>query len=108
MKVTFLLADSAQAVDGKLYILGGGWSIAGPGPVPMALAVKLDVPWDQANQVHRLELSLRTADGDEPVSAPLGEQTLELKIVGVLEIGQPPDLPPGTDLDAVLAVNLAP
>ena len=32
MKVTMLLADSAQAIEGKLYILGGGWSITGPDP----------------------------------------------------------------------------
>jgi hypothetical protein len=27
MKLTMLLADAAEAVNGKLYILGGGWSI---------------------------------------------------------------------------------
>jgi hypothetical protein len=25
-EVTMLLCDAAQAVDGKLYVLGGGWS----------------------------------------------------------------------------------
>ena len=50
MKVTILLADSAQAINGKLYILGGGWSIADPGPVVMALAMKIEVPWDQAKR----------------------------------------------------------
>jgi hypothetical protein len=34
VKVTMLLADAAQAVDGKLYILGGGWTITGPDPIP--------------------------------------------------------------------------
>ena len=29
-KVTMMLADAAQAVEGKLYILGGGWSVTGP------------------------------------------------------------------------------
>ena len=38
MKVTILLADAAQAVEGKLYILGGGWSITGPDPSPMSRA----------------------------------------------------------------------
>ena len=27
MKVMLMLCDSAQVADGKLYILGGGWSI---------------------------------------------------------------------------------
>ena len=44
MKVTMLLADAAQAVNGKLYILGGGWSVAGPDPTPMAIALKMEVP----------------------------------------------------------------
>ena len=66
MKVTILLADSAQAINGKLYILGGGWSIADPGPVLMAIAMKIEVPWDQANVRHRFKLSLLTGDG-QPV-----------------------------------------
>ena len=32
MKVTILLADAAQAVEGKLFVLGGGWSVTGPEP----------------------------------------------------------------------------
>ena len=52
MKVTILLADAAEAVNGKLYVLGGGWSITGPDPSPMALAIKIEVPWDQSNQPH--------------------------------------------------------
>ena len=39
MKVTMMLADSAQVAGGKLYILGGGWSITGPMPCPSAIAV---------------------------------------------------------------------
>ena len=38
-----LLCDSAQVADGKLYILGGGWSMTGPDPVPSAVALKIDV-----------------------------------------------------------------
>jgi hypothetical protein len=30
MKVTMMRADAVQAVAGKLYILGGGWSVTGP------------------------------------------------------------------------------
>lgn len=29
MKVTMLLADAATVAEGKLYILGGGWSVTG-------------------------------------------------------------------------------
>ena len=37
MKVSLLLADSAQAVAGKLYLLGGGWTVTGPEPSPFAM-----------------------------------------------------------------------
>src|SRR5712692_6126152 len=58
MKVTMLLADAAQAVNGKLYILGGGWSVTGPAPSPSAIALKIEVPWDEANTRHKLTLDL--------------------------------------------------
>ena len=69
MRVTMMLADSAQAVAGKLYVLGGGWSITGPEPAPSAIAIKLDVPWDQAEVAHRWTLALVDADGT-PVFLP--------------------------------------
>ena len=58
MKVTMLLCDSAQVADGKLYILGGGWSFVGPDPAPMALAIKVDVPWTEGNVAHHWVLEL--------------------------------------------------
>ena len=59
-----LLADSAQEVGGKLYILGGGWSITGPEPLPMAIALKLEVPWDRTNEQHSLLLEFLDEDGE--------------------------------------------
>ena len=75
MKVTMLLADSAQAVGGKLYILGGGWSITGPMPSPSAIALKIEVPWDLAARRHNILLELVDADG-QPIRLPTpqGEQ----------------------------------
>lgn len=105
MKATLLLCDAAQAVNGKLYILGGGWSIAGPGPISMALALKIEVPWDQANRVHDLRLVLVTADG-QPVRLPTSEGDQPVEITAKFEVGRPPGLRPGTPLDFVFAVNL--
>ena len=66
MKVTMLLADAVQAVSGKLFVLGGGWSVTGPAPAPSALAIKIDVPWNEGNKKHRFRLTL--VDGDaQPV-----------------------------------------
>jgi hypothetical protein len=105
MKVTMLLADSAQAVDGKLYILGGGWSITGPDPTPMAIALKIDVPWHEANNIHKLRLALFDEDGQAVmVPTPTGKQPFEIH--SSFEVGRPPGLKPGTLLDLALAINL--
>jgi hypothetical protein len=107
MKVTMLLADAAQAVDGKLYILGGGWSITGPIPSPSAIALKIDVPWDQANKKHRWDLSLLDGDGHSVlVGTPQGEQPVQIS--GEFEVGRPPGLVPGVALDATIAFNVGP
>lgn len=104
MKVTMLLADAAQAVDGKLYVLGGGWSVTGPSPVPSAIALYLQVPWDQANDEHQLRLELLDADGG-PVLDDDGE---EIVIEGAFETGRPPGVKRGAPLDFTLAVNVPP
>src|SRR5204863_1178469 len=88
-------------VGGKLYILGGGWSITGPGPVPSALAIKIEVPWNDANRKHRLRLSLLDADGH---SVKIGDQLIQVD--GEFEVGRPPGLMPGTPLDATIAINV--
>lgn len=107
MKVTLLLADAAEAVNVKLYILGGGWSITGPDPTPSAMAIKIEVPWDQANTRHQLKLELFNDDGQPiMVPTPIGEQPVVL--FGEFEVGRPPGLKPGTPLDLALAFNIAP
>jgi len=105
MKLTMLLADAVQAVNGKLYVLGGGWSIAGPELAPSGLAIKIDVPWDEANKKHRFRLALLDADG-RAVMVPGGQAAVEVS--GEFEAGRPAGLRPGTPLDVVLALNIGP
>jgi hypothetical protein len=102
-----LLADAAQAIGGKLYILGGGWSVAGPGPVAMAIALKIEVDWNEANRRHNLKLALLTED-DQPVRVPgpAGDQAVE--VGGEFEVGRPPGLRPGSALDFTVAINVQP
>ena len=103
-----LLADSAQEVGGKLYILGGGWSITGPEPMPMAIALKLEVPWDRTNEQHSLLIELLDEDGNAVlVDGPEGEQ-VPLQVTGQFEAGRPPGIKPGTPIDSALAVNFGP
>lgn len=104
MRAVVFLCDSAQVADSKLNILGGGWSICGLGPVQMALALKIDVPWDQANRQHRFAIWLQDADGQQvTVPGPEGDQPL--RIEGQFETGRPPGLREGVALDVPLALN---
>jgi uncharacterized protein DUF6941 len=103
MRVTMMLADAAQEVNGKLYVLGGGWSVTGPVLPPMALALKLDVPWSAANQEHEFLLVLVDADG-HPVRA--GADDGEVRAGGTFEVGRPQGLPAGTDIDFSFAVTV--
>ena len=75
-----LLADFAQVADGKLTVVGGGWSLTGPEPTPFGIAILVHVPWDQANRRHTLRLELVDADG-EPVTVPGDEDGEEAPIV---------------------------
>lgn len=105
MKVTFLLADAAQAVDSKLYVLGGGWSFIGPQVGPMALAILVEVPWHEANREHHLVIELQDTDGHP---ARLGPEAQPLRLEAQLEVGRPPGHPAGSPFNVPLAINLPP
>src|SRR5687768_7635417 len=107
MKVTMLLADSAQAVDGKLYVLGGGWTVTGPEPAPSAIALLIEVPWDRCNTQHQFRLDLVDNDGD-PVLVPTPEGDQPQVIEGGFEVGRPPGVKPGTPMSIPLAINMGP
>ena len=98
-----MLADAAQEVNGKLYILGGGWSVTGPTLPPMAIALKLDVPWSAADQQHEFALALVDADG-HPAAVP--GQDAEVRAGGQFEVGRPPGLPAGSDIDFAFALTV--
>lgn len=100
-----LLCDAADEAGGKLYVLGGGWSvIRQPNvPTPMALAIMMAVPWDQSNMRHRFEVRLVTEDGDD---VDLG--TGPMRVEGQLEVGRPPGVKPGTPLDTPVVLKFGP
>ena len=102
MKVTMLLADSAQVADGKLFILGGGLSAVGPNPQPLGVAILIEVPWDRANIRHGWKLELIDEDG-APVMA--GERPV--LVGGDFEAGRPPGLQPGSPLPVAMAINFS-
>ena len=107
MKVTMLLADYAQVAEGKLNLIGGGWTITGPQPSPFAIAVLFDIPWDRTNEQHRFRLELVDLDG-HPVMTETPEGPQPLFIEGEFEVGRPPGLKRGTSIPVPVAFNMGP
>jgi hypothetical protein len=107
VNVTMLLCDAAQVADGKLYVLGGGWSMTGPDPVPSAIALKIDVDWHEAEVPHHWELFLEDADG-RPVMVETAEGSQPVEVRGEFTVTHPPGVPEGSPIDVALAVNLGP
>ena len=104
-----LLADFAQVSDGKLTVVGGGWSLTGPDPVPFGIAILIRVPWDQANYGHVMTLELLDADGNPvEVETEEGVQPVVFFDDFPFEVGRPAGLKPGTPLDFPVAVNSGP
>jgi hypothetical protein len=103
MEADLLLCDHAEAINGKLYIMGAAWNLLqAPGQaITIALAIVVKVAWDEADVAHELVAELLDADGerilvnDEPV-APSGR----------FELGRPAGLKPGSTLNMPLAFNL--
>lgn len=107
MKVTMMLADFAQVADGKLTVVGGGWTMIGPDPSPFAIAVLIEVPWDRTNEQHEFRFDLVDQDGAAVImETPDGSG--EISIGGQFEVGRPPGVKRGTPISFPAAINLGP
>jgi hypothetical protein len=105
MKITLLLADFARVADGKLDVIGGGWSMMNAqGPFGFFVAALFQIPWDQTNHQLTFRLELLDADG-HGVPAENGDT---IRAEGEFEAGRPPGLRPGTPVDAPLVVPFGP
>ena len=95
-----LLCDYAESANGKLYVMGGGWTeVSGQSPIDCSLAVKLDVRWDETNRKHAVELVLLDVDGGVVKNAEDADVTFGLEF----ETGRPPGSIPGDDMTTTLA-----
>jgi hypothetical protein len=86
-----MLADGAQVLNNKLYVLGGGWEVMiAPSGFPyekvLTMAAAFRVPWNETNQKHEIEVEVADADG----------QSLA-KLNGQVEVGRPAGLDPGSE-----------
>lgn len=100
-----ILADSAQVVANKLYLLGGGWDrLTAHKGVPFeqrfAIALSVKVPWNETNQRHKFEVEVVSEDQEteEPRSIA--------KINGQFEVGRPAGIPVGQEQRVQLAIDL--
>jgi len=96
-------ADHAEAINGKLYLQGAGWTDIvqpmGPTGQPsishMGMAVSILIGWNETNRRFPLRLILRHEDGDELT-----------RVSAQIEAGRPPGIPPGSDFRSVLAIGV--
>lgn len=92
-----ILADKAQALDGKLYMLGGGFDRISSdlsSPVPFSVAVGVLVPWGETNRPHSLQITLEDED-----SRALQSLQAEFRV------GRPPHALEGQSFRNILVVD---
>ena len=103
MKIEYaVLADAAQAVGGKIFILGGGWNVfrsaSYPAPVQLAVAIGLGFASNEIGIRYPLKIVIADEAGVPVVP----------EFNGQIETGQPaPDLPKGLPVKVPLAWNVS-
>ena len=103
-RTSMMLADNAQAVGGKLYVLGAGWNSTFPG-APGAIAGIVTVPWTETNRKHTLVFSLVDESG-VAVRVPTQQgEFAPLTIRTEFEVGRPPGVRPGSSFSNPIAIN---
>ncbi len=100
MEIGFLmLADHSEAINGKLYMVGGGWNVLRLPELPhewgFHIALGLDVAWSETNQPHNLQVDIHDPDGIE-----LGDG-----LSADFETGRPPGMPAGQDQRLVMSIG---
>jgi hypothetical protein len=97
-----ILADSAEALGGKLYMLGGAWDRINvrtgfPFDHHMTVSVSVLVPWHRTNEKHVLSLQLTDEDG----------AAMMPKIDAEFEVGRPSGAVHGQSLRSLVVFNIA-
>jgi hypothetical protein len=96
-----ILADHVEALNGKLYMMGGGWDtifvLEIGQPVPLSIACGAIIPYNETDEDHQLTLTVVNQDAVE-VAPPL--------TVG-FRSGRAPTLERGAATHVPFAINAA-
>jgi len=102
MKIEYaLLADAAQAVGGKIFVLGGGWNLfRSPNfPAPVQLAVAIGLGFTSNEVGIKCPISVVIADDAGVPIIP--------EVKGQVEAGQTaPDMPQTASVKIPVAINI--
>jgi len=96
-----MLADRAEILGNKLYVMGGGWDVVTVlGPLPAqhlcGIAASFLADWNNdTNRPHDVEVEVQSEDGVQ-IWAMRGQ----------LEVGRPPGIRPGQRQRTQIAANL--
>lgn len=94
-----IIADYADIVNGKLYLMGGGWDTfyakEAPSQVRLSIAVGVLVGWEETNQPLVVNLFVEDDDGKQMA-----------KIEGKMQVGRPAGLAPGSRQLSQMAANI--
>lgn len=94
-----ILADAAQVVGNKLYLMGGGWDRLNVDKFPkthaMGLAMSIRVPWNQTNERHSFAIEIMSEDGQAIAKAE-----------GSFEVGRPAGIRAGQDQRVQFGLNV--
>jgi hypothetical protein len=95
-----ILADRAESINGKLYLMGGVWDQIGvldfARPVTFSVALGILIPWNATNLDHKLQVQLLDEDGNQLFG-----------VDGGFKAGRPPQLPQGASQHHVLAITVS-
>ena len=94
-----MLADRAEVLNGKLYMMGGAWDrrhIRDIGaPVPLTIVMGVLVPWNLTNEPHRLQIRIEDEDGN----------LIPPEVEATVNVGRPVNATQGQSFRATAVIN---
>ena len=96
-------ANHAEAVNGLIYLSGGGWTdhhrriVGNQTPLShFGVALSVRVPWTETNTPHAFAVDIQNEDATTTIA----------HIDGQINVGRPPQITPGSVQHAVIAITV--